>query len=62
MPLAGKILDGLSVALGSWWPEVKLAVDRDQIPALSEDRERLWKQVCEADFLSTEEKRAMLGV
>ena len=41
---------------------MKLAVDRDQIPALSEDRERLWKQVCEADFLSPEEKRAMLGV
>ena len=40
----------------------RLAVDRDQIPALSEDRERLWKQVCEADFLSPEEKRAMLGV
>jgi len=62
LPLAGKILDGLSRALGSWWPDAKLAVDRDQIPALSEDRERLWKQVCEADFLSPEEKRAMLGV
>ena len=62
LPLAGKILDGLSGALAAWWPETKLAVDRDQIPALSEDRERLWKQVCEADFLSPEEKRAMLGV
>lgn len=62
LPLAGKILDGLSGALAAWWPEAKLAVDRDQIPALSEDRERLWKQVCEADFLSPEEKRAMLGV
>ena len=62
LPLAGKILDGLSVPLAAWWPEVKLAVDRDQIPALSEDRERLWKQVCEADFLSPEEKRTMLGL
>jgi HK97 family phage portal protein len=62
LPLAGKILDGLGEALRAWWPEAVLAVDRDQIPALSEDRERLWKQVCEADFLSKEEKRGMLGV
>ena len=62
LPLAGKILDGLSGALRGWWPEVALAVDRDQIPALSEDRERLWKQVSEADFLSPEEKRTMLGI
>ncbi len=62
LPLAGKILDGLSVALGAWWPEAKLAIDRDQIPALSEDRERLWQQVSEADFLSPEEKRSRLGI
>lgn len=62
LPLAAKILDGLSNTLGSWWPDIKLAIDRDQVPALSEDRERLWKQVCEADFLSPEEKRSMLGL
>lgn len=62
LPLAGKILDGLSGALGAWWDDVDLAVDRDQIPALSEDRERLWKQVSEADFLSPEEKREILGL
>jgi hypothetical protein len=27
-----------------------------------EDRERLWAQVAGADFLSREEKRAMVGV
>ena len=62
LPLAGKILAGLSGALVSWWPDGTSAVARDQIPALSEDRERLWKQVCEADFLSPDEKRVMLGV
>ncbi len=62
LPLAGKILDGLSGALGAWGENVHLAVDRDQIPALSEDRERLWNQVSAADFLSPEEKRTMLGV
>ncbi|GAB5488885.1 MAG: phage portal protein [Parasphingorhabdus sp.] len=62
LPLAGKILDGLSDALSCWWPSTIMSIDRDQIPALSEDRERLWKQVCEADFLSPEEKRSMLGL
>lgn len=62
LPLAGKILDGLSGALGAWWADTALAVDRDQIPALSEDRERLWSQVSAADFLSPEEKREMLGL
>ena len=62
LPLAGKILNSLSGALSNWWADTKLEIDRDQIPALSEDRERLWKQVSEADFLSPEEKRAMLGI
>lgn len=62
LPLAGKILRGLSDALIGWWPDANLSIDRDQIPALSEDRERLWKQVCDADFLSPDEKRAMLGL
>lgn len=62
LPLAGKILDGLSGALGAWFEDATLTVDRDQIPALSEDRERLWQQVSAADFLSPEEKREMLGI
>jgi HK97 family phage portal protein len=62
LPLAGKILAGLSGALGAWWDDANLSVDRDQISALSEDRERLWAQVSAADFLSPEEKRAMLGI
>jgi hypothetical protein len=32
------------------------------VPALSEDRERLWSAVTAADFLSNEEKRAMVGI
>lgn len=61
LPLAGKILDGIGAALGAWWPGTRLAVDVDQVTALSEDRERLWAQVSAADFLSREEKREMLG-
>ena len=62
MPLAGKILSALAEGLDPWFPGLKLAVDPDRIPALSEDRERLWSQVSGADFLSIAEKRAMLGL
>ncbi len=62
LPLAGKILTGLSQGLSPWFPELSLSIDLDRVPALSEDREKLWKQVSEADFLSPEEKRAMLGL
>ena len=62
LPLAAKLLSALQEGLEPWFPGARLAVDLDQIPALSEDRERLWKQVAEAEFLSREEKRTMLGL
>ena len=61
LPMAGRILGGISAALGAWWPGVRLEVDVDQITALAEDRERLWAQVSAADFLSRGEKRELLG-
>ncbi|HMT43206.1 MAG TPA: phage portal protein, partial [Chakrabartia sp.] len=42
--------------------ELTLSVQADRLPALAEDRERLWAQVSAADFLTREEKRAMLGI
>ena len=66
LPLANKILSGLAEGLEPWFgPRASgaaLAVDLDRIPELGEDRERLWAQVSGADFLSAEEKRAMLGI
>ena len=62
LPLAGKILAGLEEGLRPWFPKARLAVDLDRVPALAEDRERLWAQVSAADFLSDDEKRAMLGL
>ena len=62
LPLAGTILTGLAQALRGWFAEPALRVDLDRVPALAEDRERLWGQVGAADFLSREEKRAMLGI
>ncbi|WP_324262157.1 phage portal protein [Altererythrobacter sp. H2] len=62
LPLAGKIHAGLAEGLAAWFPDAHLAVDLDRIPALSEDRERLWAQVSAADFLSDAEKRDLLGL
>jgi len=62
LPLAEAILAGLAQGLAGWFAGASLAVDPDRVPALSEDRERLWASVSTAGFLSDEEKRAMLGV
>jgi HK97 family phage portal protein len=61
LPMAGRILEALSEGLGAWWPGLTLAVDVDQVSALHADRSELWRQVGEADFLTNEEKREMLG-
>jgi phage portal protein BeeE len=61
LPLAGKILNGLHAGLGDWFAD-GASVDLARVPALAEDREKLWAQVSSADFLSDAEKRAMLGL
>jgi HK97 family phage portal protein len=62
LPLADAILAGLGQALAAWFEGAWLRVDVDRVTALAEDRERLWRQVSGADFLSDAEKRALLGV
>lgn len=62
LPLATKLLGALAEGLSPWFRNPVLAIDLDRVPALAEDRERLWAQVSSADFLSAEEKRAMLGI
>ena len=61
LPLAGKIVDAIQAALATWWPDLGFAIDLDKIPALASDRQALWAQVADADFLSDDEKRQMLG-
>ena len=56
-----KILDGVSRHLAPFWEELALEPDLDGIPALWGDREALWRHVAAADFLSVDEKRALLG-
>ena len=62
LPLAERILAELGQGLAGHFADAGLAVDLDRVPALAEDRERLWSQVSGAEFLTREEKRAMVGV
>ncbi|GGY99561.1 phage portal protein [Novosphingobium colocasiae] len=62
LPLSAKILAGLGEGLAAWFPDARLAVDLDRVPALAEDRERLWSQVSGAGFLDDAEKRTLLGL
>ena len=62
LPLAGKVFTGLTQAIRPWFPDARLAIDLNRVPALSDDRERLWGRVTAADFLTDDEKRGLLGV
>jgi HK97 family phage portal protein len=62
LPLADKLFAAIREGLAPWFPDAQLGIDLDRIPALSEDRERLWSQVSDADFLTRAEKRQMLGL
>ena len=62
LPLAAKLFAALTEGLGTWFPDAALAIDLDRVPALSEDRERAWAQIGGADFLTSAEKRALLGL
>jgi len=61
LPLVGKMLDGVSVGLAAWWPDLALVADLDAVPALATERAATWAQVAGADFLTRAEKREMLG-
>ncbi|WP_425039200.1 phage portal protein [Primorskyibacter sp. S187A] len=63
LPLAARV----SAALGGWLgafsgDRVALKPDLDQVPALASEREAQWSRVANAAFLSTAEKRRMLGL
>jgi HK97 family phage portal protein len=61
LPMAGRILEVLSMMLSDWLGPVSLTIDTDQISELAEDRSLLWQMVGAASFLSDAEKRDMLG-
>lgn len=63
LPMVAK----LAAALSGWLPAqygaaFQLKVDEDNVPALADEREALWRRVTQAAFLSDAEKRQMLGL
>jgi len=62
LPLADTIFAGLAQALRGWFTAPDIAIDLDRVTALAEDRVRLWAQIGAADFLTDQEKRAMVGL
>lgn len=62
LPLANKLLDALAQGLRPWFEGLKFEIDLNTLSALSEDRERLWTQIGNADFLNPDEKRELLGI
>ena len=62
LPLAQKMADALTHWLSESFEDAKISCDLDGIPALAADREAKWKRVSEADFLTRDEKRALLGL
>ena len=63
VPLAGKVAGKIGDWLAGYTGEVlDLKPDLDQIAALASERDAQWSRVAGADFLSAEEKRALLGL
>jgi len=62
LPLMAKILGGIAQGLRPAMPGLVLSVDMDRVPELADERVALWERVSGANFLSPEEKRAMLGI
>lgn len=62
LPLLDNIADALNRWLVPSFGELKLSYDPDTISALQPRREAAWKRVNQSDFLSDEEKRALVGI
>ncbi len=63
LPLAARVTAKLAQWLGRFSGDnVELTPDLDQVSALSSERDAQWARVNAADFLTTEEKRRLLGL
>ena len=63
LPLAGRVASALAQWLeGFAGEDLELRVDLDRVPALSGERDAHWARIAAADFLSDDEKRALLGL
>ena len=61
LPFANRIACALAQWLAPAFGDVRLAVDADQLDALSSDRTALWSRISDAPFLTLNEKRAAVG-
>lgn len=63
LPLVQKTLASLGLWLGQSNNEaVEIRADLDAIAALSSERDAQWRRIADADFLSEDEKRKLLGL
>jgi HK97 family phage portal protein len=63
LPLVRKTASALGIWLGmGTGGSLSLEPDQDAVPALSAERDALWRRVSLAAFLDEDEKRAMLGL
>ena len=63
LPLVTRVASAVANWLEDFTGEhLQLRPDLDQVPALSVERDAVWKRVSEAAFLSDPEKRALLGL
>jgi HK97 family phage portal protein len=63
LPLVARVAAALADWLALYSGEVlDLKPDLDQVQALSSERDAQWRRVAEADFLTTAEKRRLLGL
>jgi len=60
-PLVQKMAGALTTWLSEHFGGAEIVCDLDNVPALSADREALWRRITDADFLTREEKREALG-
>ncbi|SEW04225.1 phage portal protein, HK97 family [Cognatiyoonia koreensis] len=63
LPLATRVVSAIADWLSDFAGErVELRPDLDQIPALSAERDAQWRRVADSTFLTTAEKRNLLGL
>ena len=62
VPLVEKTAAALEEWLGGRFDTVRVRAETDAITALAPEREAHWRRIGEADFLTREEKRALLGI
>ena len=63
LPLVSKLCESLAHWLGRHGNEtLVMGPDRDRVPALQAERDAEWNRIANADFLTPDEKRRMLGL